>query len=507
MVGLSGLQQHQRCCPVVTSRQQPPLVSPKPHRHQKEQLQSRRLKAAAGSQQQLQERLQSAGGGVMSDATVPQEHQGLHGFLYGEGGAEAHDADGSYQLRQGEDDGSTLMETAYFLESRGAERPMGVYALHDVQQQLQYVGYSRNVVLAVQGHLAKVGPEACAHVRVLIIANKAMATRAVLEREAANWLDEAGFLPPGNGRDRSQWEGPLTGNGNSAWEEKKLKMRKAMGENLGDAVPGETVDAKQRRLNLIKAVEGDDWSSVIDGQTSETLGASAAAMAASDPASADTSGIPAAESSSAASSTAGNRVGTTGAEQMSVVEAQPGSVESSQVQSDQQIVSPFSRAAVSSSIGREEAGPREMTIETVDRALDEVRPYLMADGGDVEVAGVDSGIITLRLQGACGTCPSSTSTLKMGIERSLRATFGEQLQEVVEVDRPDQSASIAAVDNHLGVLRPAIQGYGGSVVVDAVANGVCTVTYKGPPPIAQGIKAAIKDRFPDIKEVVVNMPE
>lgn len=64
-----------------------------------------------------------------------------------------------------------------------------------------------------------------------------------------------------------------------------------------------------------------------------------------------------------------------------------------------------------------------MTIETVDRALDEVRPYLMADGGDVEVAGVDSGIITLRLQGACGTCPSSTSTLKMGIERSLRVSI------------------------------------------------------------------------------------
>lgn len=58
----------------------------------------------------------------------------------------------------------------------------------------------------LQGHLAKVGPGACAHVRVLVIANKAMATRAVLEREAANWLDEAGFLPPGNGRDRAQWE-------------------------------------------------------------------------------------------------------------------------------------------------------------------------------------------------------------------------------------------------------------------------------------------------------------
>ncbi len=89
----------------------------------------------------------------------------------------------------------------------------------------------------------------------------------------------------------------------------------------------------------------------------------------------------------------------------------------------------------------------------------------------------------------------------------MQATFGDQLQEVVEVDRPDSGASVAAVDNHLGVLRPAIQSYGGTVSVEAVGNGVCTVKYTGPPPIAQGIKAAIKDRFPDIKEVIVNMPE
>ncbi|KAK9852334.1 hypothetical protein WJX84_005018 [Apatococcus fuscideae] len=434
----------------------------------------------------------------MSDKTVPQEHQGLHGFLYGEGGAEAHDSDATYQLRQGEDDGSQVMETAYFLDSRGDERPMGIYALYDTQEQLQYVGYSRNLVLAVQGHLAKVGPAACAHVRVTVIANKAMATRSVLEREAANWLDEAGFLPPGNGRDRAQWEGPLSSGVNSAWEEKKLKMRKAMGENLGDDVAGETLDAKQRRLQLIKAVEGDDWSSVIDGQTQDTLDASASPSSAS---------VPTSLSTSAGSSEAGSTAASSPAVPSSVVAPQPGAVASSQP-GGPQIVSPFSRAGVQSSMaGTDEVGPREMSIDTVDKALDEVRPYLMADGGDVEVAGVDNGIITLRLQGACGTCPSSTSTLKMGIERSLKATFGDQLQEVVEVDRPDSGASVAAVDNHLGVLRPAIQSYGGTVSVEAVGNGVCTVKYTGPPPIAQGIKAAIKDRFPDIKEVIVNMPE
>lgn len=60
-----------------------------------------------------------------------------------------------------------------------------------------------------------------------------------------------------------------------------------------------------------------------------------------------------------------------------------------------------------------------LTVPFVDRALDEVRPYLIADGGNVEVVDVEDGIVKLRLQGACGTCASSTATMKMGIERSL----------------------------------------------------------------------------------------
>jgi Fe-S cluster biogenesis protein NfuA len=54
-----------------------------------------------------------------------------------------------------------------------------------------------------------------------------------------------------------------------------------------------------------------------------------------------------------------------------------------------------------------------VNVETV---LDTLRPYLMADGGNVEI---DGPIVKLRLQGACGSCPSSTMTLKMGIERKL----------------------------------------------------------------------------------------
>ena len=68
-----------------------------------------------------------------------------------------------------------------------------------------------------------------------------------------------------------------------------------------------------------------------------------------------------------------------------------------------------------------------LTVPFVDRALDEVRPYLIADGGNVEVVEVEDGIVKLRLQGACGTCASSTATMKMGIERSLMVCFSVQL--------------------------------------------------------------------------------
>jgi len=58
--------------------------------------------------------------------------------------------------------------------------------------------------------------------------------------------------------------------------------------------------------------------------------------------------------------------------------------------------------------------------EKVEAALQKVRPMLQADGGDVELVDVKDGIVTVRLQGACGGCPMSQMTLKNGIERILK---------------------------------------------------------------------------------------
>lgn len=52
--------------------------------------------------------------------------------------------------------------------------------------------------------------------------------------------------------------------------------------------------------------------------------------------------------------------------------------------------------------------------------LDQIRPALQADGGDVELVDVDNGVVKVRLQGACAGCPMSQMTLRNGIERILK---------------------------------------------------------------------------------------
>lgn len=71
--------------------------------------------------------------------------------------------------------------------------------------------------------------------------------------------------------------------------------------------------------------------------------------------------------------------------------------------------------------------------DKVEAALNKVRPHLKADGGDVELVEVtDDGVVKVKLTGACGGCPMSQMTLKMGIERVLRGEAPE-IKEVISV--------------------------------------------------------------------------
>lgn len=67
--------------------------------------------------------------------------------------------------------------------------------------------------------------------------------------------------------------------------------------------------------------------------------------------------------------------------------------------------------------------------EQVEEVLKEIRPSLQADGGDIELIDVNDGVVKVRLMGACGSCPMSQMTLKMGVEKSLQ----EKIPEVKEV--------------------------------------------------------------------------
>ncbi|MBF0110011.1 MAG: NifU family protein [Magnetococcales bacterium] len=67
----------------------------------------------------------------------------------------------------------------------------------------------------------------------------------------------------------------------------------------------------------------------------------------------------------------------------------------------------------------------------VEKVLQEIRPYLQRDGGDVELVEVTPGnVVNVRLRGACGSCPGAMMTLKGGIERVLK----ERIPEVVSVE-------------------------------------------------------------------------
>jgi lysyl-tRNA synthetase class 2 len=102
-------------------------------------------------------------------------------------------------------------------------------------------------------------------------------------------------------------------------------------------------------------------------------------------------------------------------------------------------------------------------MENVEKTLDEMRPYLMSDGGNVRVVDIDGGIVRLKLEGACGTCPSSTMTMKMGLERRLRERIPEIVDVVQDLGEGGPELTPEAVDVVLETVRPFLKVAGGTI--------------------------------------------
>ena len=68
--------------------------------------------------------------------------------------------------------------------------------------------------------------------------------------------------------------------------------------------------------------------------------------------------------------------------------------------------------------------------EKVVAVIDEIRPFLQADGGDIELVDIQDGVVKVRLRGACAGCPAAQMTLRMGVERRLR----DRVPEVQRVE-------------------------------------------------------------------------
>lgn len=197
---------------------------------------------------------------------VPQEHQGLHSFLYGSDNEHTATPTSAPNL---DSQGDEMMSVAEWSEKAAGTKIAGVYAVFNGDHQLQYVGISRNVLLSLNGHISQVGEDACAFLRLTTFK---FPKREDMENLRDAWIAEAGTPPPGNDAESGLWAGTvgeaaklaMTPAEREAYEEKKLKLRKAMADQaLSKEMDQLTESEAERRQNLEAAVKNDDWSGVI----------------------------------------------------------------------------------------------------------------------------------------------------------------------------------------------------------------------------------------------------
>ncbi len=204
---------------------------------------------------------------------VPTEHQGLHEFLYS-----AADEHGIATPQTALDlDRDCLISLAQWQSMSANARIAGVYAVLDIDKQTQYVGYSRNVSTSIEGHLAHHGTDICAYVRVEPFK---FPKREEMEQLRDAWIGELDTIPPGNTGTGGVWattigeiaKSVMSPAEQAAYEEKKLKLRRAMADGeLSRELDRSVITDEQKRDQFAAAMTDDNWSAVIQAQTIETL--------------------------------------------------------------------------------------------------------------------------------------------------------------------------------------------------------------------------------------------
>ncbi|CAD6257914.1 unnamed protein product [Miscanthus lutarioriparius] len=148
-----------------------------------------------------------------------------------------------------------------------------------------------------------------------------------------------------------------------------------------------------------------------------------------------------------------------------------------------------------------------LTAENVEMVLDEVRPYLMADGGNVVLHEIDGNVVRLKLQGACGSCPASVTTMKMGIERRLM----EKIPEIVAVEPiTDEETGLELnqenIEKVLDEIRPYLAGTGGGELeFVTIEEPIVKVRLTGPAAGVMTVRVALtqklREKIPKIAAV------
>ncbi|WP_373540753.1 GIY-YIG nuclease family protein [Chamaesiphon sp.] len=204
---------------------------------------------------------------------VPTNHQGLHDFLYS--AADEHGAT-AQQPQLDLDSNSILTLTDWQALAENA-RVAGVYAVLDSADRTQYVGYSRNVLTSLKGHLAEHGSDVCAGVRVQPFK---FPKREEMESLRDTWIAALDTVPPGNTGAGGVWattvgeiaKAAMSEQEQAVYEEKKLKLRRAMADSdLSRELDAAALSDEQKRDNFTAAMTDDNWSAVIQEQTAETI--------------------------------------------------------------------------------------------------------------------------------------------------------------------------------------------------------------------------------------------